>query len=243
MPSFQVTIDQFEGPIDALLQMIEKRKLLVNDVSLASITDDYLAFVGALDEENLGEKTHFIVVASTLILIKSKSLLPTLELTEDEEEDIEGLKRRLEVLKLFQSMGRNLAGAWQPIPSFYFAHERKAGVRFLPHDDLNQTTIREHLVSVLEEVPEETPTKQEGYIKVAVHIEEMVDALKERIKKVMSGFDFHSFINDQSGNALSPKEAKVYQVVGFLAVLEMTKNGILSVTQPSNFESITIDKY
>ena len=71
----------------------------------------------------------------------------------------------------------------------------------------------------------------------------MVDALKERIKKAISGFDFKSFVKDQSGKADSPKEAKVYQVVGFLAVLEMTKNGLLSVAQSSTFEPITIDKY
>jgi hypothetical protein len=66
----------FEGPLDLLLSLIEKRKLLINEVSLAKITDDYIAHIQNASEQSMRDQSNFILIASTLLLIKSKSLLP-----------------------------------------------------------------------------------------------------------------------------------------------------------------------
>jgi segregation and condensation protein A len=92
---FLVKTEAFEGPLDLLLHLIEKRKLLINEVSLIKITDDYIEYIQSHDNISLKNNAHFILVASTLVLIKSKSLLPTLELTREEEQDIEDLEARI----------------------------------------------------------------------------------------------------------------------------------------------------
>src|SRR3990167_10380841 len=92
---FAVKTQVFEGPLDLLLELISKRKLFVNDVSLSQVTDDFIAYIQEHDEFPLSESAEFILVASTLMLIKSRSLLPTLELTEEEEESIHDLEDRL----------------------------------------------------------------------------------------------------------------------------------------------------
>src|SRR3989344_4410007 len=98
-PEFKIHIEGFEGPLELLLSLIEKRKLPINDVSLASVTDEYILHIQQQKEFPLSETSHFILIASTLLLIKSKSLLPTLELTEEEAGDIENLERRLKLYK------------------------------------------------------------------------------------------------------------------------------------------------
>jgi len=97
--NFKVKMEGFEGPLELLLSLIEKRKLPINDVSLATVTDDYIGHIETQKEFPLSQTSHFVLVASTLLLIKSKSLIPTLELTEDEEEDMENLERRLRLFK------------------------------------------------------------------------------------------------------------------------------------------------
>ena len=68
----------YEGPLDLLLELIEKRKLLINDISLAAVTDEYIARVNAMQELPVGETAEFVALAATFLLIKSRSLLPAL---------------------------------------------------------------------------------------------------------------------------------------------------------------------
>ena len=79
MAAFTVSTQQFNGPLETLFNLIEERKLSVSDVSLAEVTDAYLSYVEQLPELPLGETSQFILVASTLLLIKSRQLLPMLE--------------------------------------------------------------------------------------------------------------------------------------------------------------------
>ena len=90
--SFTVKQQQFEGPLELLLDLIEKRKLFVSDIALAQVTDDYIAHIKSSTEFPIADSAQFILVASTLLLIKSKSLLPSLDLTTEEQADIKDLE-------------------------------------------------------------------------------------------------------------------------------------------------------
>ena len=83
---FEVKTSAFEGPLDLLLDLVEKRKLLINDISIAEVTDEYMRQVSLMQELSLPNTAQFVALAATLLLIKSKSLLPVLELTQEEEE-------------------------------------------------------------------------------------------------------------------------------------------------------------
>ena len=82
----------FEGPLELLLDLIDRRKLSINEVSLAGITDEYIAYIRALEKFKPEEVASFLVVASTLMLVKSRSLLPQLEISDEEEADIQELE-------------------------------------------------------------------------------------------------------------------------------------------------------
>jgi segregation and condensation protein A len=101
----------YEGPLDLLLELIEKRKLLINDISLAAVAEEYIGKIKSLAELPVAETAEFVALASTLLLIKSRSLLPTLELSGEEERDIKELQYRLEVYKIIKESARGLADA------------------------------------------------------------------------------------------------------------------------------------
>ena len=96
MPSdFVVKARDFEGPLELLLELIEEHKLSINEVSLSTISDEYIRYletIGVKDRESLSQ---FISIAATLMLIKSRTLLPGLTLTEEEEGNIDELEQRL----------------------------------------------------------------------------------------------------------------------------------------------------
>ena len=81
---FQIKTEAFEGPLDLLLALIEKRKLFISDISLAEVADDFIEYIKTFDEFPVDMTANFILIASTLLLIKSKSLLPSMTLTSEE---------------------------------------------------------------------------------------------------------------------------------------------------------------
>lgn len=238
--NFKVKIEQFEGPIDALLQLIEKRKMTINEISLSQIADEYIQFVRDLSYESISDITHFILVASTLTLIKSKSLLPNLELTEEEEGDIDDLKKRIEVFKIYQELAEQLKNKISHQKNFFYPKTRKKEIQFIPDPRLSLNILGEALQSVFKEIPEIKQVKKEATLRIAVHIEDMMESLEERIKKEMKG-DFDTFISSKIENQNEPKAVRVYKVVGFLAMLELVKNGVLQVLQEANFKNINIE--
>ena len=105
--TYKVKTGSFEGPLELLLSLIEERKLFVNEISLAEVTNDYIAHIRSFSDMENGKRiadvSYFILIASTLILIKSKSLLPSLSLNEEEEANITDLEQRLRLYQIIKT--------------------------------------------------------------------------------------------------------------------------------------------
>lgn len=231
----------FEGPIELLLRLIEQRKLPISEISIAEVTDDYIKRIRGFEDIGLHNVTQFIVVASTLVLIKSRTLLPLLQLTDEEEESIDDLEKRLKMYRLFQDLGIKLAENFmvRPVlPRPYVAR----GVVFSPDKKITTENMLESMQSVLGAIPkkEQLPATS---VKKVIHIEELMDSLVERVQEGIQ-LSFNQFV--QKGKLASTpeeaREAKTYVVVGFLAMLEMVRNGIIEVLQGQNFDDISIEK-
>lgn len=104
--------------MDLLLSLIEKRKFSINDVSLAEITDQYVEYLKKLQNFPIEEVTFFIVIASTLMLIKSRSLMPGLELTDEEEQSIEELEERLKLYRRIRQLSLHIKNLFGRNPLF-----------------------------------------------------------------------------------------------------------------------------
>ena len=143
---YKVKTPVFEGPLEVLLGMVEKRKLFINDIALSEVADDYINYVQSIQNEKgypMAEVAQFILVASTLLLIKSKSLLPTLTLTEEEQHSVSDLELRLKIYQRLRTASETVAERFGK--NILFAPlDRKNEVKvFAPDKDTNIQTLFE----------------------------------------------------------------------------------------------------
>ena len=227
--NFHITTPAFAGPFELVLELIEARKLLVNELALAQITDDYIQHVRALETFPIEETANFIQIAATLLLVKSKSLIPELELTEDEKGDVEDLKHRLAAYEKVRDAARELARIFGKAV-MVAAGEKKPEVHFSPSRDLSAATLGEALARVLA-AREEVEELPEARVRPMVTIEEMMDTLSARVQSALA-ISFKEFTG-------SAKE-KVEVVVSFLALLELVKQGAVAVEQFGQYGDIRI---
>ena len=129
---FQIKTEAFTGPLDLLLDLIEKRKLFINDISLAKVTDDFISHIQQLEDMPMGESAHFILIASTLLLIKSKSLLPELNLTEEEKGDMKDLELRLKIYQRIKESSKYVQELFGAERIFSQSHARPVSPVFAP---------------------------------------------------------------------------------------------------------------
>ena len=150
---FSVQTKVFEGPLALLLDLIEKRKLHINEVSLSQVTNDFLDFVGALEQKDLGKLTEFIQIASTLILIKSKSLLPQLDLSVEEAGEIEDLETRLKLLQIFKNASKGIRDIFDKKSAKSRLQVRKKTVKFAPTVQLDVLKMKWFVDQLIHHLP------------------------------------------------------------------------------------------
>ncbi len=229
---FNVKTHIFEGPLDTLLSLIEKRKLFVNDISLAQVADDYVAYVKGLENFPIADSAHFILIASTLVLIKSKSLLPNLSLSEEEEQSIDDLEKRLVEYKKYKALAEHLRQMFGIHVSYLRLPSKEKQIVFAPDKQTNIADIFEAIKSVIAEMPKKEIVSKATVQKV-VSLEEMIENLTKRITSSLK-MSFKDF----SGMG---KKDKVTVIVGFLAMLELVKRGIIAVRQDRDFQDIEME--
>jgi len=226
---FSIKTDSYEGPFEVLLDLIEARKLLVNDLTLANITEEYIQHVRTQEAFPVEETANFIQIAATLLLIKSKSLIPDLALSEDENADVDDLKRRLAAYEKVREASRELSRLYGRSVMVQ-AGERPVEPIFSPSGDLTKGALAEALARVLaaREVIEELP---EARVKSLVTIEEMMDRLAKRVQSAMT-LSFKDFAGNQ--------KEKIEVIVSFLALLELVKQGAVAAEQYGQHGDIRI---
>ncbi len=238
--AYQIKTEVFEGPFDLLLSLIEKRKLFINDLSLAEVTADYIKYMQEHGSASITDVSSFISVASTLILIKSKSLLPKLDLSLEEEDDVNDLKRRLELYQMFQQLGIELAQNFGVKVIYSQGESKRDDVVFTPDEQITIDSMLTIAMEVLSAIPEQKEKKQEVSIAKVMSIDQMIQSLTERISSSLST-SFRDF-SDTKGKYDTPREERVHVIVSFLAILELAREGILSLVQENHFDDILIAK-
>lgn len=229
---FVVQTDNFEGPLDTLLSLIEKRELYINDISLSKVTSDYIQFI-ADNQETINNKTEFVGIASTLVLAKSKSLLPE-QTTEEEQDEIEELEDRLRAYKLMKAKGKELAKQFGSQPLFLSvlsgnsSKDWKHGDMFAPGSNLTVDLLASKAQQSVVSLPDDSlPTAK---IEKTVSIKEEIDRLKQCCQQ-MTSVSFSSAVRSDN---------KRDHVVLFVAVLELVKAGSLEAEQASLFAEIKL---
>jgi len=247
---FLVKTHIFEGPLDTLLSLIEKRKLFINDISLAQVADDFISHVKSIEDFPISDSAQFILIASTLVLIKSKSLLPTLTLSEEEEASIDDLENRLKEHQKYKALSRHLRERFGINVQYTKLPSKSQIIVFTPDKNTSVQRIRETICTVIAGIPKKEIVPK-AIVQKVISLEEMMENLSERITKSMkmSFKDFslnHSASQNGRASAKSAlaglsQEQKVNVIVSFLAMLELVKQGIINVRQDRDFHDIEIE--
>jgi segregation and condensation protein A len=228
----EVKTPVYEGPLDLLLELIEKRKLLINDIALAAVTEEYIARVNGMEHMPMGETAEFVALAATLLLIKSRSLLPLLTLTEEENKDIKELEYRLALYQIIKDASKSLykqldesmlyEGAGVEMQPMYIKDESVALQSLLDAAHILIAGFRQHLV---------LPGVQ---VETVISIEEMIDKLRDRVTSAMR-LSFKEF----AGIGKNTERGDI--IISFLALLELVKQGIIRATQEGEYGDITLE--
>jgi segregation and condensation protein A len=227
---YLVQTESFQGPLDALLSMIEGRKLHVSEISLASVTEDFARYVtdNTLD---IGDRTRSLSILATLLLIKARTLVPRLALAEEEEQSIEDLKSALERLAAVRAGQRALEKHSAKFEAFLGAEQPK-GVVFAPGTDVTAVALYKavaEMLSVRTKETEKVPLP-ETRIRPTLTITDALERVREALSNV-GGFSLQDSV-DRVRTATDPADryhAKVETVVLFLALLEFVRQGIADV--------------
>lgn len=239
---YSIKIDNFEGPFDLLLHLIKKNKMDIYNVSILEITNQYLEYMDQLKEFDLESASEFILIASTLLEIKSKMLLPVYK--EEEEEDSEAISKENLINKLVQykrfKKAAELLKNRQDGFNYYtkkaeiIISDTKEDINFtsnitmldlynIYNDLLNKFNEKNNLNNTL---IKEIPVDQ-------YKIEDMMDDIRGYI---------HNKKQINFSNLLDSFESKMKAVVTFLALLELVKLKEVNVYQKDNFSKIIVER-
>lgn len=228
---FSIKTEHFEGPLELLIELVEKRKLLINNISLATVTDEYIARVSDMQEQSLPNTAQFITLAATLLLIKSKSLLPVLELTDEEETTIHDLEDRLRLYQIYRDIAQSLQNEFGSKMMYEPEYTPPREPLFLPDSFCTLDAIAEAMERTITNLPK-PQVKQTATVRTVISLEQMMDSLRHRIEKQIKTSFFEL-------RQTEPEHKNV--IVGFLAILELFKQGNLIITQITRFEDIEIE--
>ena len=236
---YAIKIENFEGPLDLLCHLIDKNKMNINDIKLNEITDQYIEHINKMEEMNLEVTSEFLVMASTLIYLKSKSLLPK-EGDNEEEISEEELLRRIieykkykEITKNLREMYNNSAIRVYKLPDNVELPKQKLEIEY---EKQNIVDAYSNIVRINEEKQNENAQNIE---KIAITDKYTVaskvkDMLKELVRRPK--FIFNTLF---SLNRCEKEEV----VTAFSGLLELSRRSKVITSQEELFGDISVEKY
>ena len=245
MASLDLKLNIFEGPLDLLLHLIEKNKYNIFDIPIVEITDQYIAYLDAMEETDMDVMSEFLVMAAQLIAIKAKMLLPREEETVEEEED-----PRAELVKSLLEYKMYKYASWQlkdmeldadkifykeaTVPKEVIDYREEVD----PAEVIGDTTLAQlHTIFqelIRREVFRVDPVRSKfGTItKEEIRLEDRMVEIRQEIRGLRS-INFRTL--------LGRKRGRMNLIVSFLAILELMKTGFITIRQEEMFGEILID--
>ncbi|MEK7546672.1 MAG: ScpA family protein [Patescibacteria group bacterium] len=260
--TYELKTEKFQGPLDKLLELIETKKLEISEISLGEVTNDFLNYLREIENSRIAENetkeeyqarlrvlADFIAIASRLILIKSKSLLPDAPLTPDEEAEIKDLEERLKIYRALKPAMKLLQNGWRegrkefsrpyflnaafPRALRWGSGQAASGADiFYPGANLSIESIiasTERVAAVVQKFVSEEAT----VAKEMVSVEEKIREIVERLQK-FAEVSFSHFSGDHSRSEI---------IAAFLAILHMAHEQLIFLEQKSHFSDIMIKQH
>jgi segregation and condensation protein A len=223
----------FEGPLDLLLSLIEQRQLDITTIALADVTEQFLQYIKQLTNIDPTTLADYLAIAAKLLVIKSKAILPSLELENEEEDagvDLESklllYKQFKEVAKFLKQQDNRRKQSWSRTLTF----EEK--INFFPDPSVTPETLHKSMLKILSSL-KELDNLPKAKIKEAISIQEKIDHLQGQLSN-----QIETKLSDLIKHAKNKDEI----IVTFLALLELIKQRLFSAEQETLFAEVVIKK-
>ena len=229
---YTVKIEKFEGPLELLLELIEKERLDISDISLAEITDKFVAYFSRFQEKDPAYLADFLVIAAKLILIKSKTLLPSFVVSAEEEQELTELKDKLVQYQRIRAAAHAIGAREREQHIAYHKPSDLRHVRvFAPPTDITARTLYQLFYALMQSLKQEEKL-EEKRIACIVSFEERIQDIRMRIEQ---GFAMNF-------SAVADPRSKVNMIVSFLALLELVRQKFCAAEQECVFGEIKLAK-
>lgn len=239
-----VKLDAFEGPLDLLLHLIEKNKIDIYDIPIVEITNQYMEYIRAMEQEDLNVMSEFLLMAATLLDIKCRMLLPREVNEEGEEEDPrQELVEQLLQYKMYKYMSLELKDRQVEGELIFFREpdipqEVEEYIEPVNLDELLSGVTLGRLNQVFQDVLRRQKEKIDPVRSRYGKIEKEEVTLPEKLQYMESYMQTHKSFSFR--NLLEAQSSRTQIVVTFLAMLELMKTGRIRVSQEEVFSDIQI---
>jgi len=228
---YTLKLEKFQGPFNLLLQLIEKEKLDITEVSLSQVTDEFLNYLKKVEQVQPYELADFLEIAAKLILIKSRLLIPELV---DEEEDGQDLINQLKIYQQYAQVTKSV-GKIANYPKYSFARD-KIPLQIVPEFSLEikitPQILEKHFKELLGILLNQTKLAKKTFSYKVISLKQKINELIEILKK-QSQINFVLLIK---------KRKKPEKIVMFLAVLELIRRRQALISQTGLFKEIIIKR-
>ncbi|MDD5289576.1 MAG: segregation/condensation protein A [Patescibacteria group bacterium] len=230
--TFVSKINKFEGPLDLLLQLIEAADLDITEVSIADVAEQFMAYLAAVEEKNPEELADFLVVATKLLLIKSRVLLPNVVL--DEEGEGDDLARQLKMYKEYLDASKKIEQILLD-KNILFAREKiplDIEAVFNPPKNMTAEKLKTLLIGLI--------AGMEPFIRLPQKSLERAVSIKEKIEQIRN--KILNKINTSFRELVGDSKNRTDLIVTFLGLLELVKQRTIVVKQDKMFDDISVSR-
>lgn len=235
---YAIKIDNFEGPLDLLCHLIDKNKMNISDINLSEITDQYIDYINAMEDMNLEVTSEFILMASTLLYLKSKNLLPS-QVEEEKELTEEELIRRIIEYKKYKEITKKLRENYDIFSKRFFKYPENIE---LPKQKLEVNYTMDVIVttykSLIKKNEEKVNVNAKNIEKIAIIDNYTVSSKVKEMFKILAKKPKFIF-----NKVFSLKEKPKQEVVtAFSGLLELSRRSKVSTEQEELFSDIVVSK-
>lgn len=241
----EIKLSAFEGPLDLLLHLIDKNKIDIFNIPIVQITDQYMEYIHAMDNEDLELMSEFLVMAATLLDIKCRMLLPAEVNEEGEEEDPrEELVQKLLEYKMYKSLSYDLKDRMDMASGLFFKEQQLPGEVLMYREPVDpQELLTGMTLKKLNEIFQSVLRRQENKVdpirsrfgkieKEEISLSDKLTEIQGYAKKNRR-FSFRGLLHAQG--------SRTQLVVTFLSILELMKMGHVQANQDTLFGDITVE--
>ena len=238
---YSIKTNDFEGPLDLLCHLIDKNKMNICDIDISNITDQYIQYLNAMEELDLEIASEFVIMASTLLYLKSKTLLPVIESTEEDEKELteEELLNRIMEYKKYKDISEKFKSMYSEYSKREFKEPEK--IKFPKKElqmDANYAMIVKAYTNVIEKNKMRLNRNAKNIEKIAItDTYTVASKVKEMYKELVKNnrFVFNNLFPQKQCN-------KVEVVTAFTGLLEMSRRNKVQTSQKELFGDILVER-